>query len=1331
MGITLEIQEKLNALLEEAADYAENITRSYQTSERSAENLSRHYSEHVNLLDKITNASKDILDFLTKGSDSGLDRHLREVSETAEVAKNTISSTMSEAGKRFDEGTSTVDRLNRSLRNTTEDTSSVSKNFNTMSKQFRQSGLPDIMKQSRGEPPGADTGGGGGFLSKALKVLAGIVLAAGVMGAIQGFMTGGPMGAVTGFFKGIWDMLKALWPIIEKIGELLLYALGKTLSFLYEGAKAYLELWLNIGSAIAKVAMAIIAFPFNVLDGLIKMAQSGGGGNNEYAEMLEKIRQQFGYLDKTAGGTIKRLAKNMSGELANTGLRVTRIFGNLTKRLEYFFEYTKNLAELSDALFARLDVSGAEALGAFNKALGFTEAGQKAVATRAVATGQDINEINRRIANYAIQMSDTFGVTMKSVTRDVGEMMADFEHFGTLSEKELVEVGIYARKLGIEVKSLGKLIDKFLNFEDAANSAAQLSQAFGMNVDAFKLMSAQNPAEQLEILRKGFFDAGNTIENMNVQQRRLLASQTNLSESELALAFSQKSRGVSYDQIKKKGDAAQKSQLTQAQALEKLADAIERLTKSGSPRQGGFLDMFIQGFLKGIQTTKEFRELMRALLRSLNIVFNAGVRVGRLFVELFPGVKDYFVGLTKIFNPRQIKKSMNEVVKAFKDFFRELSTDPTKAVKKFLDRLQEIFRNTFSIDGPGGRQVFEGIKKFFTAMGYIILSAIKEAILKIGEEIIPTLRRIFLDDDEIFDPIAGTVRNETRSFGATVVKMFRDVFGSPGTRERIIGALKSIGKFLYDGFRRAMLWFISTIPDQAKFVAAILKKVLAALRGEIDDPDSIFGALIRALRKAFETLGPILKDLTKEAVKLLSSAVKNILLDPETWKFLKEVANIIMDTLGEAIKGIWKDVVGPAVREALKGLPFDLGDTIADMAFGERTPADIAAAAAREAAAQKRAQTPEQDDPNWFSQLLRAATREIEGEQPDINRQAQQAGATAGRETQDNYNRGIQQGMQQGAQQGHLDIQKIGQQQSKELNRTMQNAMTSAAVTPATASTAGSALGNEAIREHVSSIRETIKTATDVGKIDQAKAKKSLDKLKEFAENLGPKLGEVQKSFNVAFENLDLAKINETLNSIKTLFASITEIKRAISAIGTQIGLKDLLPVISSLNVLKDFAMSPHLIRIEKEIDGFQPGRKIEKIKELTETVKSLVVQMKEDSVSAINNFVNSEKITKIAEELNAAETAARISGIQNTSNAIIGMVQVLNSTSEELARIQPINIQNHLKNLGANLGLGNTAAYTISNKNFTVTVNVDVHMDAKELQTALLQKGTKIVHTP
>jgi hypothetical protein len=86
----------------------------------------------------------------------------------------------------------------------------------------------------------------------------------------------------------------------------------------------------------------------------------------------------------------------------------------------------------------------------------------------------------------------------------------------------------FVRRLGIDVKALGKLVDKYMNFEDAANSAAQLSQAFGLNVDAFKLMQEQDPAKKLEMLRKGFFATGRTIENMTAQERRLLAQQTGL-----------------------------------------------------------------------------------------------------------------------------------------------------------------------------------------------------------------------------------------------------------------------------------------------------------------------------------------------------------------------------------------------------------------------------------------------------------------------------------------------------------------------------------------------------------------------------------------------------------------------------------------------------------------------------------------------------------------------------------------------------------------------------------------------------------------------------------
>ena len=318
--------------------------------------------------------------------------------------------------------------------------------------------------------------------------------------------------------------------------------IGKAISFVANSALAALQTIQGIGSGIFEIGKSVLAFPFKLLDGLISMASVSG--SNELAQELEEIRKQFGYLNKTAGGTIIELAKNMKGELTNTGLSVWRTFGNLVERLRYFREYAQKLGETIDAVFRDLSVSQAEALGAFNKGLGFTDEGLKGVAQRSLATGENLNEINRQIGNYSIQLSKAFGVSMKLVSRDVGNMIADFEHFGHMAVKEMTQASVFVRRLGIDVKALGKLVDKYMNFEDAANSAAQLSQAFGLNVDAFKLMQEQDPAKKLEMLRKGFFATGRTIENMTAQERRLLAQQTGLSESELSLAFAQKNRAL-------------------------------------------------------------------------------------------------------------------------------------------------------------------------------------------------------------------------------------------------------------------------------------------------------------------------------------------------------------------------------------------------------------------------------------------------------------------------------------------------------------------------------------------------------------------------------------------------------------------------------------------------------------------------------------------------------------------------------------------------------------------------------------------------------------------
>ena len=489
--------------------------------------------------------------------------------------------------------------------------------------------------------------------------------------------------------------------------------------------------------AIGRFALSVISFPFKILRGIIDLAGSTGG-STELQEAIEGVRKEFGYLNKSAGATILSLSRSMKGELANTGLSVMRVLGNTAAVIRYFTEYAQNLGDVVDAASHSIGEGGAEALVAYNKALGLTANGQKAIAQRAVATGQSINEINRQIANYSIQLSDAFGVTMKAVSRAVGEMMADVSHFGHLAPKELVQVAVYARRLGIDMKNLGQVMDKFINFEDTATAASNLSQAFGLNIDAFKLMQEQDPAKKIEMLRKSFFAAGKSIESMTYQERRLLAQQTGLDDAALQLAFSMKNQGMSYDQVQKKGDAAKKKQLSQAEAMEKLAGAIERLVKAGNFGSGGFFERFLQGFQTGIMWSSEFRKMIRNIRTDLAATYYAGIRLGKALVASFPGVAKIFNGISEIFSPRRFRGMLSGVEATITKFFHDLD------FANLLNGLSSVFRNWIGGGGQGAGNIIAGFRAFGSAILKALWSAIQFGMTAITDGL-PRFLRAGLD----------------------------------------------------------------------------------------------------------------------------------------------------------------------------------------------------------------------------------------------------------------------------------------------------------------------------------------------------------------------------------------------------------------------------------------------------------------------------------------------------------------------------------------------------------------------------------------------------------
>ena len=620
--------------------------------------------------------------------------------------------------------------------------------------------------------------------------------------------------------KGIEDMTKKLKRFSVAAAAIDGFAQG--LRFTANMLHTAKDAGMGLVEVLANIGASIIAIPFKMLSGLINMADAGGGDTG-LRQALEDIRKEFGALHATSGKAIIDMAKSMKGELAQTGLSTYRIFGNLAEKLKTMQEYAHNLGPLF-AVLAGQFVKNAEAIGAYYKGLGLTEEGQKAVATRAHALQTALTDELREIANYSLQLSKAFNGaagSAKEISRDMGTLMADFKHFGGISTKEIGQAVVYFRRLGIEVSKVMGVIEKYDNFEDAANGAAQLSQAFNLNVDALEMMKAQNPAERVEMLRKSFFAAGRSVENMTRQERALLAQQTGLDDSALDLAFSMKNQGMTYDQVTKKGDAAKKTQMTQVQAMKALADSIERLVKSGSSGSGGFIDRFIQGFTAGIQRSRDFRHLMRELRVDLRVAYLEGIKVGKAFVDMFPGVKDVFQGIADLFDRRKFRAMFRGATEAFRGFFKDMTEDPKTAMPKLLERLKRDFFSWFQDNSQNGRKVIDGFKKFFTAISEISGSLLKVAMRGLRDGV-----------QYITDLITGRKRFDTS--GATGGLGFLHHLLSP-----IIDAVKEVGPSLWNAVKQMFgeVW---------KRVEPWLKSHLLDIAGILSGP-ALIGMVGRAI----------------------------------------------------------------------------------------------------------------------------------------------------------------------------------------------------------------------------------------------------------------------------------------------------------------------------------------------------------------------------------------------------------------------------------------------------------------------------------------------------
>lgn len=525
---------------------------------------------------------------------------------------------------------------------------------------------------------------------------------------------------MSGKLKAAAKLLEKKFPTSIVVGVAALTGFAQGLRSVIAMTKGITGFLGTLTTGMFDVAAAIVAIPFKMFSGLIDLAEKGAAGANELMQAIENLRKEFGALTGPTPHAILEMTKSLKG-FSDTGLSGFRVFGNLAERIEAFTKLATAMGGTFQRLTKEFEANGGAIL-AYQKGLGISDEQMMAFGQNALATGQSLSSVLKETTKFAIELGKSFGVDSKVISKDMAKALVDVKHFAGATVKQIAEAATYARKLGVELDKIVGTLDAFETFDTAAENTAKLSQAFGVQVDAFKLMEAQDPASQIDMLRKSFLAAGKSADTMSRQELKLLAQTTGLDEATAKMAFSSQNQAMSLDEIKKKGGEAEKKTLTQAQAMVKLADSIERLVKSGSS-YAGFWDAFVKGILGGLQASKEFRGMMMNIRRAIQQVYMIGVQLGRALPNLIPGLHDFFDGIRKFFTPKYFTDIFKGISDAVKKFLDPKSPDHN-SIPALFNNLHKHITDFFTVEGPHGKRILEGFKKMMKFMSKVVKDSI-------------------------------------------------------------------------------------------------------------------------------------------------------------------------------------------------------------------------------------------------------------------------------------------------------------------------------------------------------------------------------------------------------------------------------------------------------------------------------------------------------------------------------------------------------------------------------------------------------------------------------
>jgi hypothetical protein len=563
---------------------------------------------------------------------------------------------------------------------------------------------------------------------------------------------------------------------------------------------------------VAGIGKGLLAIPLRIIQFAATQGHEIKAENIKFFNNLEKFQDSF-RQSSGVGQSFAGLNKELRGRrisYLDPNNPAARLYGakgdNLIERqLEESATIIKSMgprAELMAKAVTRnvtaADASVANYYYKAKKLMNLSDEDMGKLTNMAISLGKSFPEVFNEISEATADVAKRFSLDFKMMSADVLTLRKDIVNFGHKSADELATVAGHIRQMGVSMSDAMAVFNKFQTFEDAATTAAQLSQTFGMVVDSMELLKAQSPDEILQQYKDAFQASGKSFETMDRFSKSLILQQTGLSDQAAQALFSAENAGKTYEEIM--ADIEAKDPVKQqTKHMEEMRDAIVELKDTLSDKFTSFFDAMQEGFTQKLFENPTIRRAMERMAVAMDNIFLKFTKMDlRRFEPMIKRMTAWIDKLSEFLTSPKFIQRLEKVAFAIGDIidgFTMMNDAGQLKIEKGLSSLRENIQPIYEFLAGIGAEILKN-----TAMALInALPGILGAINNTLDNII----NYFKDPTKFDKALTGMFSvNAQRKIAKNLQDIALKVFGdkSKGGQDKgLIGRIVDLFEVLFSG----------------------------------------------------------------------------------------------------------------------------------------------------------------------------------------------------------------------------------------------------------------------------------------------------------------------------------------------------------------------------------------------------------------------------------------------------------------------------------------------------------------------------------------------------